>query len=139
MSNKNNNVNNGIGSGFLLGFILGVLVTLLLTTKKGREILKEWIDKGIQKISDLEESMEKAKKPQKTEEENDYVKPKTEEVKKEIRSLLAESNPETQLIKQPKEKTEERKVNEKGGKQEIVNPTKATRRLFFRKTQKNNL
>ncbi len=65
MKNKNNNnTNNSVGSGFLLGFILGVLATLLLTTKKGREILKELIDKGMQKITDIEEAHEKTKQKQ---------------------------------------------------------------------------
>lgn len=131
MKNKNNNTNNGINSGFLLGFILGVLATLLLTTKKGREILKEFIDKGIQKITDLEELHEKTKQKQEPEPENDYIKPKPEEVKKEIQYLA-----------------QERKVNEKGGKQEVIVPLattskvstqSTTRRLFFRKAQKKSL
>jgi gas vesicle protein len=119
MKNKNNtNTNNGIGSGFLLGFLIGVLATLLLTTKKGREILKELIDKGMQKITDLEEAHEKTKQKQEPESENDYVKPKPEEVKKEIKYLA-----------------QEKKVNEKGGSSSHA----AVRRLFFRKSPKKTL
>jgi gas vesicle protein len=70
MENKNNT--GIIGSGFLLGLLIGILVTLLITTKKGREILKELMDKAIKKISDFEES----------------VKPG--EIKKEIMHLATE-------------------------------------------------
>lgn len=114
MKNKTTSTNNGINSGFFLGFILGVLATLLLTTKKGREILKELIDKGMQKITDLEELHEKTR--QNVDGENDYVKPKPEEVKKEIKYLA-----------------KEKKVNEKGGSSSHA----AVRRLFFRKERKN--
>jgi gas vesicle protein len=51
----NNNHNQNSGSGFLLGVIVGVLLTLLLTTKKGRAILKELMEKGIEKFANLEE------------------------------------------------------------------------------------
>lgn len=115
MKNKNNNTNNATNSGFLLGFIFGVLATLLLTTKKGREILKELIDKGIKKITDLEESYDKTKQQQNTQEENDYVKPKPEEVKKEIKYLA-----------------KEKKINEKGGSSSHA----AIRKLFFRRNEK---
>lgn len=118
MKNKNNNTNNGVNSGFLLGFIFGVLATLLLTTKKGREILKELIDKGMQKITDLEEAHEKTKQKQNSEEENDYVKPKPEEVKKELKYLA-----------------KEKKINEKGGSSSHTD----VRRLFFHKQQKKSL
>lgn len=115
MQNKNNNTNtnNGVGGGFLLGFLLGVLVTLLLTTKKGREILRELLDKGIQKITDLEEAVKKTKSN--PDEENDYIKQKPEEIKKEINYLA-----------------KEKKINEKGGS----SSHSIRRRLFFRKPQK---
>jgi hypothetical protein len=59
MENKNNS--GGAGSIFLLGLLIGVLITLVLTTKRGREILKEFMDKTIQKISDLEKSVDSDK------------------------------------------------------------------------------
>ncbi len=43
------------GGGFFLGFLLGIVLTLLLTTKKGRELLRNIIDEGLNKFSDLEE------------------------------------------------------------------------------------
>lgn len=133
MQNKNNiNTNkNAAGSGFLLGFILGILFTLLLTTRKGREILKELLDKSIQKIADLEDSLEKVKQRQEFE-ENDYVKQNSEEVKKEILNLTEEKASEKDIEKL-KDKTEEKQKNEKGGKQKA---NAMARRLFFRKPHK---
>lgn len=46
---------NGLGNGFLLGVIVGVLLTLLFTTNRGRQIVKEMMEKGVKKFSDLEE------------------------------------------------------------------------------------
>ncbi len=140
MENKNN-TNNGIGSGFLLGILIGVILTLLITTKKGREILKDLMDRGIQKISDLEEAIDKAKHPSSSEEENDYIKPEPEEVKKEIRYLAETPTPEkvtTAGITVRTEKKlppghEEKPINEKGGLQKKLN-----KRLFFRRTQKKS-
>ena len=139
---------NGIGNGFMLGLLIGIIITLLLTTKKGRGILKYLIDRGIKKISDLEGSYEKAKEKVQTEEETDYVKPRQEEVKKEIRYLATDSTPKNEVA-EPKtkdlpaampagrqgrqEKAEEEKVNEKPEKHE-----KAVKRLFIRNTQKKH-
>ncbi|MBU3979323.1 YtxH domain-containing protein [Patescibacteria group bacterium] len=127
MKNKdNNNTNNSVGSGFLLGFILGILATLLLTTKKGREILKELLDKGIQKISGLEESLEKTKQEKmQPEEEGDYIKQDPGEVKKVINHLLAEKLPEKGI----------REEKSKNG----LSSHAAARRLFFRKSAKKSL
>lgn len=55
---QRNNQNNGIGNGFVLGFVLGVIVTLLFSTKKGREVLKVLTDKGIQKFSHLDTTIQ---------------------------------------------------------------------------------
>ena len=57
MEHNNHNQHNGTGSGFILGVIVGVIVTLLLTTKRGREILKEVLEKGVEKFSNLEALM----------------------------------------------------------------------------------
>ncbi len=127
MGNKTNNT--GIGSGFLLGILIGVLLTLLLTTKKGREILRELIDKAIHKISDLDKSSDENK--QKSDVENDYVKPKPEEVKKEIRFLAADYSAEKDTLEvRPKNQPEEKPVSEKGGKQK-----KSIKRIFFQRNQ----
>jgi gas vesicle protein len=56
MENNNNN-HNGSGNGFLLGVIVGVLATLLFTTKRGRAILKDVMERGIDKFANLEELM----------------------------------------------------------------------------------
>lgn len=51
----NHNYNNGSGNGFLLGIIVGVLITLLFTTKRGRAILKDLMEKGVEKFANLEQ------------------------------------------------------------------------------------
>src|SRR5437667_7980557 len=102
MENKNNV---GImGSGFLLGLLIGVLLTLLLTTKKGREILKDLMDKVIQKISDLEESV------------------KSEEVKKEMMQLA------TEFV--PKEEEKSNGKSHDSGKNHGIESDKPEKKLF---------
>lgn len=129
MEHKSNS--SGMGGGFMLGLLLGILLTLLVTTKKGREILRELMDRVIKKVSDIDESIDKTKKQKNDDGENDYVKPKPEEVKKEIRYIAAESYPEKpRTSKKTKEKTSVKQVNEKGGRQVKVN-----KRLFFRRAQ----
>src|SRR6266404_4436072 len=72
MEHKNNhNHNNGTGNGFLLGVIVGVLVTLLFTTKRGRTLLKEVMEKGIDKFANLEELMRETEKEYNDEEDED--------------------------------------------------------------------
>lgn len=110
MENKNNS--GGIGGGFLLGLLLGILLTLLLTTKKGREILKDFMDKTIQKISDLEQAAE------------EYKEANSEEIKKEIMHIAEEVLPHANPFKHKEPaheevENEEIKTNEKSGKQEM--------------------
>jgi len=57
MENNDNHNHGGSGNGFLLGVIVGVLITLLFTTKRGRAILKDVMEKGVQKFADLEQLM----------------------------------------------------------------------------------
>src|SRR5258708_15505023 len=76
MENKNNNHNgNGIGNGFLLGVIVGVILALLFTTKRGRAILKEMMEKGIQKFTDLEQLVRESEEEidEEFEGEDDYI------------------------------------------------------------------
>ncbi len=119
MENKQNT--NGTGGGFLLGLLVGILLALLFTTRKGREILRELIDKATEKLSDIDSSLEKMKASHDDEEESDYVKPDQEVLKEEIRLLANEKSEESAK----KNKTN---VNEKGGKQE-----KLSKRLFFKR------
>jgi hypothetical protein len=89
--NIENKHSGGIGGGFLLGLLLGVLLTLLVTTKRGREILRELMDKVIEKLAAFDEARMKTAENQTSEEGNDYVKPDPENVKREIRYLEADS------------------------------------------------
>lgn len=75
MEEKNHN-HNGFSNGFLLGLLVGILATLLVTTKKGRELLKEFTEKGLDKFSDLENKLqaevaEKAEEYEEFSEEDD--------------------------------------------------------------------
>lgn len=62
MDHHNENHHDHPGNGFLLGLIIGGVATLLFTTKKGREIVKDFVDKSLEKYSDLEKSVERAEK-----------------------------------------------------------------------------
>lgn len=65
------------GNGFILGVIVGVMIALLFTTKKGRAILRDITEKGIDKLSSLEDLAKRANngKFDEFEDEDDYVKP----------------------------------------------------------------
>lgn len=143
MENKNN-YNNSVGSGFLLGVLIGVILTLLITTKKGREILKDLMDRSMQKIMELENLAAKDNNSSLTEEENDFVKTEPEEVKKEIKVLVSEpeikktaktdNGPipgDTDQESKPSTDKKDQQISEKGGIQKKIN-----KRLFFRRTQK---
>jgi gas vesicle protein len=139
---SNNNNSNGIGSGFLLGLLLGVLVTLLITTKKGREILRDLMDRIINKIAELDGSIERVKQEfttaaDKTSSDNnsDYIKQETNIVKEEIKAANSSlpvkkpaSNHEHKKVEKV-EKVEKKEVDEKAG-----NQGKNIKRLFFRRS-----
>jgi len=93
MENKNHN---GFGNGFLLGLIIGVIATLLLTTKRGREILREFTEKGLDKVSDIEKKIEKTASEklsdlEEFDDEEEYVAPVTEKPK-EVRQSEQSNN-----------------------------------------------
>lgn len=73
MDNPNNNNQNN--NGFLLGLIIGGVATLLFTTKKGREIVKDLTEQGIERISDLQGKMDKAVVEYEDVPGEDYVEP----------------------------------------------------------------
>ena len=60
MENKSAN-HHGFGNGFILGLLVGIVATLLLTTKKGRSLLRDFTDKGMDKFSDLEDKFQEKK------------------------------------------------------------------------------
>lgn len=79
MEEKQQHHHNGLGSGFALGVVVGVIVTLLFTTKKGREVVKELTERGLDKFSDLEKRLQETEEDLEAaeylEDEDDYVKP----------------------------------------------------------------
>ncbi len=99
MENKNNHNHNNGGNGFLLGVIVGVLATLLFTTKRGRAILKEVMEKGIDKFANLEELMRETEDDFDDEEGDDYIPaepietPAPQQVKKETVKKPVEAAP----------------------------------------------
>src|SRR5438034_1393861 len=73
MENKNQH-HNSFGNGFVLGLLLGVVITLIITTKKGRELFKEFTEKGLDKFSDLEKKLqETGAELEENDEEDDYI------------------------------------------------------------------
>ncbi|MGI8419572.1 MAG: hypothetical protein ACR2LN_02910 [Candidatus Levyibacteriota bacterium] len=75
---QRNQQQGGQGNGFLLGVIVGVLITLLFTTKRGRAILKDVMEHGFEKFSNLEKLMQEIQEKELIEEEDhetgsDYV------------------------------------------------------------------
>lgn len=70
------NHNHPPSNGFLMGVIVGGIATLLFTTKKGREIVKDLADKGLEKYSDLQKTVEKTKQEyEEVIEGDDYLEP----------------------------------------------------------------
>lgn len=79
MDQQPNKAQKSGGSGFIFGVIVGVMIALLFTTKKGRAILRDITEKGIDKLSSLEELTKKVENgefdDEFEEESDDYVKP----------------------------------------------------------------
>ncbi len=105
------------GNGFLLGVVLGSVATLLLTTKKGREILREVADKGMERFSDLEESLER--------EGEEYVD--LESADDYVETVPTEKKTENEEGKHVSEEKSEMKASSSGN---IEKPKKSPRRFF---------
>ncbi len=64
------------GSAFLWGFILGALTATLLTTKKGRQILRDMLDLGLELVEDFieqkKQSSQKVQGPAKVDENTNH-------------------------------------------------------------------
>lgn len=103
------------GNSFLMGVVVGVIITLLFTTKRGREIFKDVVEKGIHKFSDLETVLQDIHNKDKgfvdPEDEavhDDYVP--TEPIKElpQAPEPARKHVPETKVKKEAVEVTEER-------------------------------
>lgn len=131
MENKTNN-SGGLGGGFMLGLLIGVLVTLLLTTKKGREILRDVMDKIIHKLSKIDESFDKIKEELRDEENSDYIKTESQSIQDEIKQIIVQTSEDLKKPSEPVSKIEVKNSNSKNGKED-----KPSKRLFFKRTHKN--
>lgn len=122
MDNKHNSYN-APGNGFLMGVIVGGIATLLFSTKKGREIVREIVDIGIEKYSDLQKNINDAVELEEVV-EDDYVEP-------ESRPSLPESIESPQAVVTPKKKEEKKTSTSSNG------AVKSTQRRFFKSTKKS--
>lgn len=74
----------GSGNGFLLGVLVGVVLTLLFTTDKGRKILKELSENGLEALDDRLRNFEEGDENVVADEEDHEkmeVRPQTEVVR----------------------------------------------------------
>lgn len=109
----NHRDNHNSGNGFLLGLIVGGVATLLFTTKKGREIVKDLSDRGLERLSELQDAMEEAKKGYEDTENEDYIQLEPTIVKEEVAAIKKENSIPT------------------------PNPQKKSPKRFFKRTKKN--
>lgn len=121
---ENHDKSNNSGNGFLIGLILGSVATLLFTTKKGREIVRDLTEKGVGKLSEIQENIDKAVVAEEAV-ENDYLEPKDrqgEHIEPEKPKLLAKESTSSSNIK-----TEKRRVEKSS---QPPKPERAVKRLF---------
>lgn len=96
-------------NGFLMGVIVGGIATLLFTTKKGREIVKDLADKGFDKLSEFEKSINQSDVEEVLEiQGSDYID--SSEV--ERINLLKEERKENSQHTKPKPSSSPAKVKE---------------------------
>ena len=98
---------NHAGGAFLWGFILGAIFASLLTTKKGRAILKELVNTGVEMIEDfVEDRKNKAYEKKMDEREKIIIQEEKEEVKnakEDLESKVGETETVVQESAKPKE------------------------------------
>ena len=96
-----NNKQQSNGNGFILGLVVGVMIALLFTTKKGRAILRDVTEKGIDKLSKLENLKQQVEDSELFDEfeEDEYVK--AEPASKLNPQPASEAQP---IVKEPESK-----------------------------------
>ena len=137
---KNNN-HNGHGNGFVPGVIVGVIVTLLFTTKRGREIVKDMAEKGLDKFAELQKAMNEASSDMV--EAVDEMEEALEEEMVEGEDYVGGSNgSEETASNELEEKVKEKpklkaRVEVKSAPKEEKQPVNGTRRFFSKKPKKS--
>lgn len=107
-----NNKQQSNGNGFILGLVVGVMIALLFTTKKGRAILRDVTEKGIDKLSKLENLKQQVEDSELFDEfeEDEYVKPEPEpeptptpkpQPAPEVRTIAKEPEPKESASEKP--------------------------------------
>ncbi len=105
MEQKNQH-NGGFGNGFVLGLLIGVVGTLLVTTKRGRELVKEFTEKGMDKFSDFETKIkETTENVVRAEEDFEEVDDESEYVEPQKRPAPVRLSEERSERKEPEQKS----------------------------------
>ena len=100
------------GSAFLWGFILGALCATLLTTKKGRQILRDLTDLGIELVEEFMEGKSQARNVAREAAKEEVVSAKEDieseitEVEMEAVEEVKEEKPQDKVQEAPKETAE---------------------------------
>ncbi|MBA3723521.1 MAG: YtxH domain-containing protein [Candidatus Levybacteria bacterium] len=95
-----NNKQQSNGNGFILGLVVGIMIALLFTTKKGRAILRDVTEKGIDQLSKLENLKQQVEDSELFDEleEDEYVKA---EPALEVQPIVKEPEPKETAPEKP--------------------------------------
>lgn len=129
MEQKNQHHNSGFGNGFVLGLLVGVVATLLITTKRGRELFREFTERGFDKISDLEEKVKETASNVST------AKDEYDEIEEEGDDYIPEEPQPVRLSERTEEKREYREPRRE--EQHNGHAHKSPVRRFFRGGKKS--
>lgn len=99
------------GSAFFWGLIIGALLASLLATKKGRQILRDITDLGLELIEDLIEEKKQARNS--VRDESGFTEADVEEAGEDLESEIAEEEIPVESVQMgEKELKEEAEVKE---------------------------
>jgi gas vesicle protein len=117
------NKHNNAGNGFLFGVVVGGITTLLFTTKKGREIVKEVTERGLDKFSEIQRDLNQAVEFEEID-GDDYID-------REERSEVTDKDPKLLA-------SDSKKTDSPAGEESIKkSSSKSPIRRFFKSSKKN--